>query len=169
MDLFEALLTRRSIRQYTDFEIEEGKIDAVLKAAMYAPSAMNYQSWEFIVIDNRKALLDIHKIITHAEMLKQAKLGILICGDLSKEKYIEYNVQNCSAATQNILLAAHGLGLGAVWIAVYPNEDVMTGMKKLFNLPDHIVPVALVSLGYPAEEKQAEERFLRNKIHLNKW
>lgn len=169
MDLFEGLFTRRSIRQYTTSAIEKDKIDTMLKSAMYAPSAMNYQPWQFLVIDDHKILLDIQKIITHAEMLKQAKLGILVCGDLEKDKSLEYNVQNCSAASQNILLAAHGLGLGAVWIGVFPDEDVISAIKKLFHLPDHIVPVALIAMGYPAEEKQVEERFIRSKVHFNKW
>ncbi len=169
MELFEALYKRRSIRQYTSALIEKEKIDTMLKAAMYAPSAMDYRPWEFIVIDDQKILPEIQKIITHAEMLKQAKSGILICGDLEKEKFIEYNVMNSSAAAQNILLAAHGMGLGAVWIAIYPNEEVIKSIKKLFKLPDHIIPVALISLGYPAEEKQTEERYSAGKVHFNKW
>ena len=169
MELFEALLNRRTIRQFTNEEIENSKVDIILKSAMYAPTAMNYQPWEFVVVEEKNILLDIHKIITHAEMLKQAKLAILVCGNLEKEKSIDFNVQNCSAATQNILLAAHGLELGSVWIGVHPNEDVMNALRELLNLPGYIIPISLVAIGYPAEEKKAEDRFFRNKIHLNKW
>jgi nitroreductase len=169
MELMEVLLTRRSIRKYTDKKIENEKIDILLKAAMYAPSAMNYQPWEFIVMDDKELFSELLKIITHAEMLKESTLAILVCGDLSKEKYEEYNAQNCSAATQNILLAAHDLALGAVWIAAYPNKEVIDKIKKLLNLPDNILPVSLISMGYPAEEKTAEERFIKEKIHFNGW
>lgn len=169
MELMEAILNRRSIRQYEKKKIEQEKIDTILKAAMYAPSAMNYQSWEFVVIDNPDLFTRIHSIITHAEMLKGAALAILVCGDKNKEKYVEYNVQNCSAATQNLLLAAHSEGIGAVWVAVYPNEEVTAGIKKLFNLPENIIPFTLVAMGYPAEAKETEERFFREKIHLNTW
>jgi nitroreductase len=169
MELIEALLSRRSIRKYSDKKIEKEKIDIILKAAMYAPSAMNYQPWEFIVMDDKKLFAEMLGIITHAEMLKESTLAILVCGDLSKEKYEEYNAQNCSAATQNILLAAHDLGLGAVWIAAYPNKEVIQKIKKLLNLPENILPVSLISMGYPAEEKTAEERFIKEKIHFNGW
>jgi nitroreductase len=169
MELMNAILERRSIRRFSNKKIENEKRDLLLKAAMYAPSAMNYQPWEFIVIEEKDLLLETNKIITHAEMLKECTLAILVCGDLQKEKYIEYNVQNCSAATQNILLTAYDSGLGSVWIAVYPNNDVISGIKELFNLPDNIIPVSLVALGYPEETKTAEDRFTRSKIHLNKW
>lgn len=169
MELIEALLSRRSIRKYSDKKIEKEKIDIMLKAAMYAPSAMNYQPWEFIVMNDKKLFSEMLKIITHAEMLNESTLAILVCGDLNKEKYEEYNAQNCSAATQNILLAAHDLGLGAVWIAAYPNKEVIQKIKRLLNLPENILPVSLISIGYPAEEKTAEDRFIKEKIHFNGW
>lgn len=169
MDLFEAILNRRSIRKYTNHEIPEEIIEKLLRSAMYAPSAMNYQPWHFVILNKKESLVKAFKAIPHAEMLQQARAGIIVCGDNIAEKNVDYIVQNCSAATQNILLAAHGLGLGGVWIGIYPVEETIKSIKEFFSLPKHIVPVALVSLGFPAENIQSEERYSIEKIHHNKW
>jgi len=169
MDLFSAILTRRSIRKYLDKEIPNGEINNLLKSAMYAPSAMNSQAWHFVVINQRKKLDEILKVISYAEMLKSAKAAILICGDLNLEKNIDYIQQNCSAATQNLMLCAHGLGLGSCWIGVYPVKDIILGLQDLFKLPEYVVPISLVSLGYPAENPIAEDRFKTEKVHFNQW
>lgn len=169
MDLFSAILNRRSIRKYSDKEIPAGIIDELLKSAMYAPSAMNNQAWQFVVVNQRKKLDEILKVISHAEMLKSAQAAILICGDLNLEKNIDYIQQNCSAATQNLMLCAHGFGFGSCWIGVYPVKETISGMQKLFNLPEFVIPISLVSLGYPAENPIAEERYKTEKVHFNEW
>lgn len=169
MDLFNALLNRRSIRKYSDKAMPDGALDKLLKSAMYAPSAMNNQAWQFVVINQRKKLDEILKVISHAEMLKSAQAAVLICGDLDLEKNIDYVQQNCSAATQNLMLCAHGLGLGSCWIGVYPVKEIISGLQDLFKLPEHIVPISLVSLGYPAENPIAEDRFKTEKVHFNQW
>lgn len=168
MDLFSAILNRRSIRKFTEKELPTDTINKLLQAAMYAPSAMNNQAWQFIVINKRQLMDDILKFIPQ-EMLKSTKAAILVCGDLNSEKNLDYIQQNCSAATQNILLAAHGLGLGSCWIGVYPVQETILGFKKLFNLPENIIPITFVSLGYPAENPAAEERYKQEKVHYNKW
>lgn len=169
MDIFKAILKRRSIRKYSEKKISKEILNDLLKAAMYAPSAMNYQSWQFIVINERQKLDEILKVITHAEMLKTAQAAILICGDLNLDKNIDYLQQNCSAATQNLMLWAHGVGIGSCWIGVYPVKEIIDGLRSLFNLPEHVIPISLVSLGYPAENPIADERFKSEKIHFNKW
>ncbi len=169
MKIQDALLNRRSIRKYTNQKISAEDINTVLKAAMYAPSAMNTQAWQFVVVDDKQVIMDIFKIIPHQEMLKQTATAILVCGDASVEKNETWILQNCSAATQNILLSAYGLGIGSCWINVYGSEDTLKKIKSLFNLPEGIIPVSLVSLGYPDEEVKPEERFRKEKIHLNKW
>ena len=169
MDTIEAILNRRSIRKYTNQKISEDKIERILKAAMYAPSAMNYQPWHFIVIDKREAIDQIFNINQHAEMVKEAQLLIIVCGDLKLEMNIDYLVQDCSAATQNALLAIHDLGLGAVWVSSYPNKETVEGIRKYYGLPENIVPVSIISLGYPAEQVTTEERFNKSRIHNNKW
>ncbi len=169
MDIFESLLNRRSVRKYSDKKIPNEKITKLLRSAMYAPSAMNNQAWQYIVIDQRNKLNDILKVISHAEMLKSAQAAILVCGDLNLEKNIDYIQQNCSAATQNLLLGAYGLGLGSCWIGVYPVKEIISGLQKLFDLPEFVIPISLVSLGYPEENPMAEERYKTEKIHFNKW
>jgi nitroreductase len=169
MEIQEALLNRRSIRKYKDQKISGENINKMLKAAMYAPSAMNTQTWQFVVIDDKQVIMDIFKIIPHQEMLKETAAAILVCGDASVEKNETWILQNCSAATQNILLSAYGLGIGSCWISVYGSEDTFKKIKSLFNLPENIIPFSLVSLGYPDEEVKTEERFKEEKIHFNKW
>lgn len=168
MDIFDVLLNRRSIRNYMEKSLPNGVMNKLLKSAMYAPSAMNNQAWQFVVIDQRENLDEIIKIIPQ-ELLKSAQAAILICGDLNLEKNIDYIQQNCSAATQNLMLCAHGLGLGSCWIGVYPVREIISGLRDLFNLPEHVIPISLVSLGYPAERPVAEERFKTEKVHYNKW
>ena len=169
METLQTIQTRRSIRKYTSQKISGDKIDTILKAAMYAPSAMNYQPWHFIVLEERKDIDQINKINPHAEMMMQAPLAIIICGDLNLEMNIDYLVQGCSAATQNALLAIHEVGLGGVWVSVYPNKDIIEGIRKYFRIPENIVPVSAIAIGYPDEVKENEDRFHREKIHQGRW
>ncbi|WP_337866927.1 nitroreductase family protein [Ignavibacterium sp.] len=169
METFHTIINRRSIRKYKFGKIEEEKINQLLRAAMFAPSAMNLQPWHFIVINNENVLEETVKSIPHAEMIKQSGNAILVCGDISLEKNESWLIQNCSAAVQNILLAAYNLQFGSCWIAVHGMPDVVRNIIKQFNLPQNIIPIALVALGYPDETITAEERFKQDKIHYNKW
>jgi nitroreductase len=169
METFDALFTRRSIRKYTNKPVEDDKIQKILKAAMYAPSARNTQPWQFIIITERDMLNKIKQAHPYANMLAEAPLAILICGDKTYEPHEGYLNTNCSAATQNLLLAAHDLGLGSVWLGVYPRKERMDALTKLFSLPENIIPISLVALGYPDEKKSATGRFLPDRIHYNKW
>ena len=169
METLEAITTRRSIRKYTDEKISEDVIKQVLNAAMCAPSAGNEQPWHFIVIDEREVLNKIPKIHPFAHMLKNAPAAILVCGDKSLEKYNGYWIQDCSAAAQNLLLAVHSLGLGAVWLGVYPVEDRIKNFQKLLNMPENVFPLALIALGHPAETKISESRFIQERVHKNCW
>ncbi len=169
MDTIEAIINRRSIRQYTDQNITEDNINTILRSAMYAPSAMNYQPWHFIVVNKKNVINELQNIFPHADMLKQTTLLIIICGDTELERSTDYIVQDCAAATQNALVTVHSLGLGAVWLSVYPNKDVIAGLKKKFELPDSILPVTAISIGFPAEVIENEERFNINRVHTNKW
>jgi nitroreductase len=136
---------------------------------MYAPSAMNLQAWQFIVIDDKQILAETIKSIPYAEMLRQSAAAIIVCGDSSVEKNESWLLQNCSAVIQNILLSAYGLGIGSCWIAIHGMDDVYRNIKTQFKLPENIVPVSLISLGYPNETVTVEERFNQDKIHHNKW
>jgi nitroreductase len=169
MNTLKAILTRRSIRQYKKKKISKEKINQILKAAMYAPSAMNYQPWHFIVLNKREDIDHLYAINRHAEMVLKAPLALIICGDTNAEMDTDYLVQDCSAATQNALLAIHDLGLGGVWISAYPNKDTIDGIRTYYGIPENIVPVSIISLGYPAEEVKAENRYNKSRVHLNKW
>lgn len=167
--MIDYIISRRSIRNYTDKEISKENLELILKSAMYAPSAMNLQPWHFIVYDKKDVFEKLISAIPHAEMIRNADKCILVCGDSSKEKNESWLLQNCSASIQNILLAAHSLGIGSCWIAIHGMDEIVEKVKKEFALPSEIIPVALISLGFPNEVVTAEERFDVNKIHYNGW
>lgn len=169
MDTIEAILTRRSVRKYTDNRVSEDLVNQLLRAAMAAPSAANEQPWHFVVISDRGVLAHVPTFHPHAHMLKEAALAILVCNDSSLELMKGRGVLDCSAATQNILLAAHALGLGAVWVGIYPVEERMNGMRKLLNMPSRVMPVSLVSIGYPDERLSMEYRFKPERVHYQRW
>jgi nitroreductase len=163
------ILERRSIRKYLELPVSEGDIEKLLRAAMAAPSAGNQQPWEFILIKDRKIMAGITKFHPYSQMLNEAALAIVICADLDKEKHVGYWVQDCSAATENILIEAQHLGLGSVWLGIYPREDRVKGLKELLNLPERVMPLSIVSLGYPAVKKDPSDRYDKLRIHINKW
>ncbi len=163
----EAIYKRRSIRKFTGKPVDDNLVKECIKAGMNAPSAGNQMPWEFILIDRRDLLDAIMKIHPYASMLDRATVAVLVCGDLSKETRKGYWVQDCAACTQNILLAVTALGLAAVWLGVYPREDRVEGLRKLFDLPAHIIPFSLVPIGHPAEEKATNNKFFPERIHRN--
>lgn len=169
METIEALLTRRSIRKYKNQPVEKDKIEIILKSAMYAPSAMNLQGWHYVVIDDKVMMEETIKSIPHAELLRQTPAAILVCGDAGVEKNESWMIQNCSAAIQNILLAAHGLGIGTCWIAIHGMDEIVKNVAEQFKLPENVIPISLITLGYPDESVSAEDRFRKEKIHYNKW
>lgn len=169
MELFEALNTRRSIRKFTDEPVADGDLRAVLEAAMMAPSAGNAQPWQFVVIRDRDTLAKVTSINPYAAMAPKSPVSVLVCGDLSLEKFAGYWVQDCSAAIQNLLLAAHGSGLGAVWTGIYPMQDRVDGFRQLLGLPEHVVPLGLVVLGHPNQHMKSEPRFREDRIHRDRW
>ena len=169
METLRAISTRRSIRNFDGKSVPEEIITKLLEAAMYAPSARNTQPWHFIVINKREVLDKIPHIHPYAEMCYDAGAGIMVCGDSNIEKLEGYIALNCGAASQNILLAAHDLGLGAVWLGVYPRKERMEPLGKLVDLPKNIIPVSLIALGYSDERILPEEKFKYERVHYNKW
>jgi nitroreductase len=169
MDTFEAIITRRSIRKFEAKVVEPENIQKLLTAAMYAPSARNTQSWQYIVITERSILNAIMDVHPYAQMMAEATLAILVCGDKTLEQNEGYLNTNCSAATQNILLAANASGLGSVWLGIYPRQERMKAIACLFKIPEHVIPISLIALGYPAEKKSAPARYLSERVHYNKW
>lgn len=169
METIEAILTRRSIRKYKKKVVSEDFIKVILKCAMYAPSAYNQQLWEFIIINERKILDSIPEIHPNSKMLIDVNFSILVCGNLNERNNQSYWIQDCSAATQNILLSTHSLGLGGIWLGIYPREDRILKLRKLLNLPEYLVPFSLIPIGFPDEIKGDPDRLDFNKIHYNKW
>jgi len=169
MEIIEGIFTRRSIRKYKDKKIPVEQVNILIKAAMHAPSARNQQPWHFVVVTERGILNQITQVHPYAKMLVEAQLAILVCGDETLELSQGYWVVDCSAATENILLAAHGIGLGAVWLGLHPREERKQAIRDLFKLPENIQPLSLISIGYPDEVKETPERFKPERIHYNKW
>ncbi|WP_022666299.1 nitroreductase family protein [Desulfospira joergensenii] len=169
MELFEAIHTRRSIRKYQDREVPFDLIKKILAAAMMAPSTGDARTWHFILVTDPDKKARIREVHPYVKMVTKAPLGILVCGDLSREKFPGFWPQDCSAAMQNLLLAAHASGLGAVWTGIHPIEDRITRFKEIFDLPDHIHPLGLAVIGWPAQERTAEERYTEECIHHNRW
>lgn len=169
MEAMEAIYSRRSVRQYTSKPVSRELVREILKAAMSAPSAGNERPWHFIILTDRAILDEIPKFHPYSAMLKQASAAILVCGDPALEKHKGYWVLDCAAASENILLAAHAKGLGAVWCGVYPTEDRVQNLKKLLHLPEQITPFSLMPLGFPAEIKDVPDRFDGSRVHDNRW
>jgi nitroreductase len=169
LDALTAICSRRSIRLYTGKPVPRDLVKELLRAAMSAPSAGNERPWHFIILTDRAILDEIPRFHPYSAMLKQASVAILVCAEVTLEKRKGYWVLDCAAATQNILLAAHAKGIGAVWCGVYPSEDRVANLKKLLRLPDSVLPFSLVPLGFPAEQKEAPDRFDGSRVHDNAW
>jgi nitroreductase len=167
MDALDVLFTRRSIRAYTDEPVDDDQIETILEAGMNAPSANNRQPWHFVVVKDRDKLNGIMDVHPYSKMLAQAPVAIVVCGDTEVSR--SYWQQDCAAATENILLAARALALGTVWLGVYPREDRVAGVRELFNLPDHVHPMAVIALGHPDEDKGRVDRYNEAKVHHNAW
>lgn len=171
MEALKAIMTRRSVRRFNSQQnIKEEDVEKILHAAMSAPSATNQQPWHFVVIDDRALLDKVVAVHPNAQMCKQAPLAIMLCIDAAQEKYRDFWVQDMAAATQNILLAVRDLGLGAVWVGIYPNDERVQKFKNLFGLPESIIPFAIIPIGHTdVKQEEAPERFKQERVHRNKW
>lgn len=170
MEALECIRTRRSLRKYLKKEVSEKEITAILEAGMLAPSAHHEEPWHFIVVRDREALQRVSKFHQWIGMAREAPVGILVCADPKLQRSgDEFWPQDVSAATQNVLLAVHALGLGAVWTGVYPIQDLMKKFRKEFGIPESIVPFAFIPIGFPAERAGSAERFKKERAHNEKW
>lgn len=172
LSVLEAIHARTSIRSYQPQEVEDEKIEQLLRAAMAAPTATNKQPWAFIVIRDQEILNELSSTLPYTKMAKDAPLAIVVCGDLNKAisgAGMEYWVQDASAATENLLLAAQGLGLGAVWSGVYPMEERVKEVQKILLLPKDIIPLNVIPIGYPAENPLPKDKWKPENIHYNRW
>lgn len=167
MDALNAIFTRRSVRKYTDEKLTDEQKKILIKAGLYAPSARNNQPWRFIAIDDRNVLDEINNAHPYAKMILEAPFAIAVCGD-SNINPEQWHI-DCSAATQNIMIAAKALGLDSVWLGVYPNADRVESIQNVLRTPKHIIPLSIIVIGYSNEVKENPERWDENKIRYNRW
>lgn len=166
-----AIMTRASVRQFTSQPIGADTLDLLVKAGMAAPTAMNLQPWAFIVV-TEQAMLDSLAAVHPYSNLQTATAAIIVCGDLDKAADgfgRDFWIQDCSAATENILLAAHAMGLGAVWCGVYPNPKVVPGVTRVLSIPERVIPLNIITMGHPAAEVQPKDKWNPQNVHYQKW
>lgn len=169
MDILEAIFTRRSIRSFTGEVIGEEDLKTIIRAGFAAPSAHNFQPWHFMVIKNGETLEKIAEFHTYGKMLPKAGCAVVVCGDKEKQPEIGFLIEDCSAAIQNMLLAAHGLGYGAVWCGLHPIPQLVDDTVKLLKLPENIIPVGVMPVGYIKNDRKVIDKFDESKIHMNIW
>jgi len=169
-DVLTVIHSRKSVRSYTDQKVSRDQLTTLVKAGMAAPTAMNKQPWFFVVIDDKEMLSTLANKMMFGNMLNFASAAIVVCGDMRRvpDALPKFWVQDCSAASQNILLAAEGTGLGAVWIGVYPNKIAVRKVRKFLNLPRHYVPLNIISIGYPDGSERPKNKWDENRVIWNK-
>ena len=167
--MLETILTRRSIRRYTEQTISEEVLEKLLACGFSAPSAMNRRPFHVIVIDDKEQLTNIAEVGMYTKMVANAPMCLLICGDHKAQPFYELLINDCSAMIENILLAAHELELGAVWCGTIPRMKLYQYLIDTMELPEKVLPMGIIALGYPAEEKEAVNRLEWNKVHRQKW
>ena len=162
---------RRSIRIFSPGQVSEEAVNKLLEAAMAGPSAMTKDPWRFVVARRLETLQSLAAVLPGGKMLPTGSLAIVVCGDQAAafEQNLSYLLQDCAAAIENLLLAAHGLGLGACWVGVHPSPEAIRRVRELFTIPETIVPVAVIAVGHPGEAPPARTRFNPGYVHLETW
>jgi nitroreductase len=171
-DTLKTIFSRKSVRSYKDEPVAKGKIEMLVRAGMAAPTAVDKRPWEFIVITDKTLLNRLADALPYARMAKQAAAGIVVAGDTKKQwggKDSFYWIMDCSAASENILLAAESMGLGAVWTAIYPEEGRAEAVRKILGLPGHVIPLNLIPIGVPQGAEEPKDKYNPAQIHWNKW
>jgi len=165
------IFKRRSIRKFEDREIPEDVINDLFEAAMAAPSAVAKDPWHFLLIRDKKILSRVVEILPHGQMLRQAPAAVIVCGDinLAHANEISYMLQDLSAAVENLLLAATAFDLGSCWLGMHPRQDRIDGVRSLFSLPENIIPMCGIALGWPAENPAPRTRFKPERVHVDTW
>jgi len=168
----EIIHKRTSVRDYTERKVTRDQLETLVRAGMAAPTAMNKQPWLFVAIDDKEVLNSLGAVLPYGKMLLKSTAAIVVCGDMNKVldgHGKEMWIQDCSAASENILLAATDLGLGAVWTGVYPAEDRVSAVKKVLNLPANLIPLNVIPVGYPAGDTTPKDKWKAENLHWNKW
>lgn len=168
---YKSILSRVSVRLYADKPVSSEQVSAILHAAVSAPSGVNKQPWEFIVVDDPKLLTQLAEALPYAKMTARAPVAIVVCGN--KDRFLDgvddaLWVQDLSAASENILLAAHAIGLGGVWTCIYPHDERMAPVRTILHLPDNFIPFNLIPIGYPEKEHAPMEKWHPERVHQNR-
>lgn len=170
---YDNILTRTSVRTYqSDRAVSPDTVELLLRAAMAAPTAVNKQPWSFVVLDTRESIDSLAEVLPYAKMLTHAPLAVVVCGDMQlalEGSGRDFWIEDVSAATENLLLAAHSLGLGAVWTGVYPESERVKAVAERLGVPSYIIPLAVVPIGYPAGEQKPKDKWDASKVHYNRW
>jgi nitroreductase len=169
MNGLDTIMTRRSVRSFTDELVSDEQIETLLRAGMAAPSAGNQQPWRFVVVHDRDLLDELSTTSPYASALTDAPVAVVVCADQRIEKHVGFWVQDCSAATQNILLAAHELGLGACWLGYYPVRERTAGLRRVLGLPEEVVPLCVIAVGHPGEAPKRVDRFEASHVRRDRW
>ncbi|MFH2110612.1 MAG: nitroreductase family protein [Candidatus Bathyarchaeota archaeon] len=164
-----AILGRRSIRKFTGETVPDEDVNRFLEAAMAAPSACNQQPWHYVVVRSRETFKRIMEAQPYTRMLEKASVAVVVCADPELQTCPGFWVQDCSAATENLLLAVHALGYGATWCGLYPNDDVVWKVREMLGLPKQVHPLCVVAIGVPDEEKPPANRYRQDRVHEEKW
>lgn len=168
----EAIFKRRSIRKYNkDIDVTKEQIEKVLRAGMAAPSAGDGREWEFVVFRSQEIKDKIMKVHDHSKALETAPVGIVVCADIEKQAYKEYDwwIQDCAAAIENMLIEATFLGLGSLWLGIHSRAERVEGVKEIFGLPESVMPVGIVVLGTPEKERRPIDRYMDDRVHFEKF
>lgn len=162
------ILQRKSVRAYTDRAVSHEQLDTLIRAAMAAPTGRDMRPWHFIVLEGRHQLSPLAEQLPYAKMLAEAQAAVVVCGDMSvtdKEGNPSHNwTFDCSAATENLLLQAEAMGLGAVWTGVYPYDERIEAVKQALHLPDHLIPLNVIPIGYPKGDPQPKDKYDPAKV-----
>lgn len=169
MEILEAIYTRRSIRKFELKDVSDDILQKILRAGMSAPNSGGQRLWQFVVVKDREQMEKIIDAYPYAKMLRDVPFAIIVCLDKTREKYEERWQMDCATASLNILLAAHGLGLGGIWLEVYPIPERVTAIRESFGMPEHVVPFAVFGIGHPAEEKPGLDRYEESLVHYDSW
>lgn len=170
-DAYMNIIRRVSVRRYSDKPVSSEQVSAILHAAMSAPTGVNKQPWEFVVIDDPELLGQLAEALPYAKMAAQAPVAIVVCGN--KDRFLDgvdavLWEQDLSAASENILLATHAIGLGGVWTCIYPHEERMAPVRTILNLPDNLIPFNLIPIGYPEKEHAPMDKWHPERVHQNR-
>lgn len=169
MDVLEALYTRRSIRKYVLGDVSDEIIHQVLKAAMCAPNSGNQRLWQFVVVKDREKMENIIEAYPYAIMLRDVPVAIIVCFDKNREKWAKRWQMDCANAALSMLLAIHGLGLGGMWLEIYPIPERIKMIQEFFEMSEDIIPLAVIPMGYPAEKIPPEDRYDESIVHYDSW